>query len=82
MGVGIESERACPRGVQPHSRRRPHPRLPRRPRPRPCPRAANIVWWALQLQGSFALFWIIYFLTLSTGIGEGIGSAVRGGCVC
>lgn len=29
---------------------------------------SNIVWWALQLQGSFALFWLIYFLTLSTGI--------------
>ncbi|KAL4431462.1 hypothetical protein ABPG75_006718 [Micractinium tetrahymenae] len=29
---------------------------------------SNIVFWALQLQGSFALFWLIYFLTLSTGI--------------
>ncbi|PRW20409.1 P-loop containing nucleoside triphosphate hydrolase [Chlorella sorokiniana] len=38
---------------------------------------ANIVWWALQLQGSFALFWLIYFLTLSTGIGEGAVLAER-----
>ncbi|PSC74385.1 P-loop containing nucleoside triphosphate hydrolase isoform B [Micractinium conductrix] len=29
---------------------------------------ANIVFWALQLKGSFALFWLVYFVTLSTGI--------------
>jgi hypothetical protein len=27
-----------------------------------------IVWWTLQLQGSFALFWLAYFVTLSCGI--------------
>ena len=34
------------------------------------PPAANIVFWALQLKGSFFLFWLIYFFTLTTGIGE------------
>ncbi|KAL4421764.1 hypothetical protein ABPG77_009747 [Micractinium sp. CCAP 211/92] len=29
---------------------------------------SNIVFWALQLQGSFALFFLVYFATLSTGI--------------
>lgn len=29
---------------------------------------ANLVFWTLQLQGSFAIFWLIYYTTLSTGI--------------
>ncbi|EFN50715.1 hypothetical protein CHLNCDRAFT_142571 [Chlorella variabilis] len=29
---------------------------------------ANIVFWALQLQGSFVLFWLVYLATLATGI--------------
>jgi hypothetical protein len=39
---------------------------------------ANLVFWTLQLQGSFALFWLTYFVTLSTGIGElpGLQTAV------
>ena len=41
--------------------------------------AANIVFWALQLKGSFFLFWLIYFFTLTTGIGEG---GLRARCVC
>lgn len=33
--------------------------------------AANLVFWTVALKGSFAIFWLIYFVTLSTGIGEG-----------
>ena len=29
---------------------------------------SNLVFWTIQLQGSWALFWLIYFCTLSTGI--------------
>lgn len=36
---------------------------------RPC-HAANMVYWALQLQGSFALFWLVYYVSLCVGIGE------------
>eukprot|EP00887_Chlorella_sp_A99_P000295 scaffold13.g295.t1 len=29
---------------------------------------ANLIFWLVQLQGSFALFWMVYFITLSIGI--------------
>ncbi|EFN51572.1 hypothetical protein CHLNCDRAFT_140061 [Chlorella variabilis] len=29
---------------------------------------ANLVFWTVALKGSFAIFWLIYFVTLSTGI--------------
>jgi hypothetical protein len=41
----------------------------------PPPPAVCIVWWTLQLQGSFALFWLAYFVTLSCGIGEWNGDS-------
>jgi hypothetical protein len=30
--------------------------------------AANVVFWLLQLKGSFVLFWLVYLCTLATGI--------------
>jgi ATP-binding cassette, subfamily G (WHITE), member 2 len=29
---------------------------------------ANVVYWGVGLQGSLALFWLVYLVTLSTGI--------------
>jgi len=34
------------------------------------PGAANIVWWALALEGSYLLFWLDYLCALAIGIGE------------
>lgn len=31
---------------------------------------AAVAFYGIQLQGSFALFWLIYFFTLTCGIGE------------
>lgn len=39
------------------------------PSPYPCI-TANIVFWAVGLQGSFAVFWAVYAVTLFCGIGE------------
>ena len=36
------------------------------------------MWWALQLQGSFALFWLVYFISLSVGIGEAAAASFQG----
>jgi hypothetical protein len=39
--------------------------------PQPPWPAANLVFWTVALKGSWVNFWLIYYITLSTGIGEG-----------
>ena len=35
-----------------------------------CARAANLVFWTLSLQGSYFLFFLVYFCSLAIGVGE------------
>lgn len=35
-----------------------------------------VVWFPIQLQGEWVLFWLVYLCTLSNGIGEHKGCAV------
>lgn len=46
-----------------------HPALAPPPHP-PTHTAANLVFWTINLQGSFLLFWLIYLVSLAIGVGE------------